>query len=153
MLETYDFRDPEQLLREILASNALAAGDVLLVLVRNPSTDQEIRDVARLEAPAGNDPWDYGQVIYAAAERMSVPKEFPTTHSLMVVIARTGWTVLGPEEGLWVRGALFSNAQGVFHGGPILITEHGWTDFDTGWGGLEPRLDGRPPMRAVMSSR
>jgi hypothetical protein len=78
------------------------------------------------------------------AERLRVPQrqgaESPW-HSIMTIVARHGYAVFGPDEGAWLEAWLFSNhLSGAFSGELVVMTEHGWADQSTGWGGDEPRI-------------
>lgn len=51
-LEPYDYRDPEALITEVAERVLLRAGDVYLVLVAHPSTEQRIEQVVLLDLDA-----------------------------------------------------------------------------------------------------
>jgi len=145
-LDSYEYRDPGQVLIDVAAGHALKEGDGLLALVRAPSTDQEVIHVSRL----GRDEWvavdryTRSQLLCEAMRAMPVPDlraAGPPRHSVMTIVARRGLTVLGGREGEWLMAWRYSHhLLAAFTGDLILVTEHGWTDFMTGWGGDEPRL-------------
>jgi hypothetical protein len=62
-------------------------------------------------------------------------------HAVMTIIARRGMAVFGRREQPWLLGWRYSNhLADVFDSDVILMTEHGWCDLMTDWGGHQPRL-------------
>lgn len=144
-LSQYEYRDPAQVVRDVADRHPLQAGDVLLALVHRPSTDQEVVAVTRLvpERWQGIDQFDRAELLAEHVRAMPIPEwraEAPE-HSIMTIVARFGWCLMGPSEGEWLSAWLFSNHLcHTFSGDLILVAEHGWTDFTTGLGGDDPRL-------------
>jgi hypothetical protein len=145
-LAAYQYRDPGQVVAQVDARRPLREGDVVVALVRDPSGEQE---VVRLQSiprtrRQGLDHYERAQLLAGYAERLSVPRrrgdESPW-HSIMTIVARRGYAVFGPYEGVWLSAWLYSNhLTGAFSGELIVVTEHGWADWSTGWGGHEPRI-------------
>lgn len=142
-LRSYDFRDPAELIEQVHAREPLQAGDAMLVLVKNPSSEQQIVQIDRLPVDACIP--HYLAVTKLLSDRvraMSIPDEpRPPRHSVMTVIARHGLTVFGDNESQWLLGWRYSNHLcNTFNSDLILVTEHGWHDFSTDWGGHHPRI-------------
>ena len=142
----YEYRDPGQVVRDVTNSHALGAGDVLLVLVRRPNTDQDVVAVTRLSQDRLRelDSFERPKMLARAVQAMPIPDwrpGLPPEHSVMTIVARRGWCIIGAGEGEWLRAWLFSNHLcHTFGAELIVVTEHGWTDFSTGLGADEPRL-------------
>ena len=48
---------------------------------------------------------------------------------------------MGPNEGVWCRAWRYINHHRALYSGEIiLVTEHGWSDFMTRFGGTTPAL-------------
>jgi hypothetical protein len=145
-LEHYQYRDPGEVVAEVASRRRLSDGDMVLALVRDPSGDQEIvrlRSIPRTRR-RGLDQDERSQLLCDYAQRLRVPQRRGTEapwHSIMTIVARRGYTVFGPDEGHWLSAWLFSNhLTGAFSGELIVVTEHGWADMATGWGGHQPRI-------------
>jgi hypothetical protein len=145
-LRPSEFRDPGQLVADVMTTHPLAKGDVLLALVHDPSGDQDIVEVRSLAGANWADLDRYGRsrFLHDEARKLPVPDwtrgEGPR-HSIMTIVARRGFAVVGPDEAAWLIAWRYSNhTTHAYSGDLILITEHGWTDFMTGWGGSRPHL-------------
>jgi hypothetical protein len=144
-LREFEYRDPGQVVRDVMDTHPLEAGDVLLVLVRRPSTDQQVVAVRSIapERRHGLDRFERSQVLAEEVQALPIPdwRPGPPEHSVMTIVARHGWCVIGAGEAEWLNAWFFSNHLcHTFSTELILVTEHGWTDFTTGLGGDEPRL-------------
>jgi hypothetical protein len=145
-LRSYEYRDPGRVLADVAAQCDLVEGDALLAVVRDPSTDQHVVHVSRLDAREWDAVvgYDRSELLYEAMHSMPVPalhEPGPPRHSVMTIVARRGFAVLGRREAEWLMAWRYSNhLLAAFTGDLILVTEHGWTDFMTGMGGPEPRL-------------
>ena len=145
-------RHPGRMLTELVKTHPLMASDVLLVLVRDPARTQRIEHVTRLERQdwATIDQDDMSDVIYREVNAMPIPawdKKGPK-HTLVTIVARHGFTVLGPRETKWLIAWRYSNhLTNAYSGSLMIVTEHGWTDFMSGTGGATPRLE--KPLRLV----
>jgi hypothetical protein len=142
-LKSYQYRDPGEVVAQIAGRYELVDGDVLLVLVRDPSQDQEIVHVTRLEPKQwrDRDRDELEELLAAEARRMPVPvRGFGAPrHSIMTIVARRGFAVISASDAKWLPAWLYSNhLVDAFSGDVIVVTEHGWVDFTTGWGGHEP---------------
>jgi hypothetical protein len=145
-LKSYEYRDPHEVVAAVAARHPLRDGDVVLALVHDPSRDQE---VVRLRAiprkrREGLDQHERSRLLADCAQRLRVPRRragYSQWYSIMTIVARRGFAVFGPDEGEWLNAWLFSNhLSGAFSGELTLVTEHGWADHSTGWGGPEPHL-------------
>lgn len=148
-LKSYEYRDPGQVLLDVLRRHALADGDVLLALVREPSAAQEVVAIRRLDADLWRTNGDRERADFLAGEARQLPvpewRGAPPEHSIMTVVARRGWCLIGREEAQWLIAWRYSNhLLNAFSGELILLTEHGWVDFMSGLGGPEPRLENSP---------
>ncbi len=145
-LRPYEYRDPGELLAAVVAERALCEGDMLLALVCDPSSDQQVVHtigVDRADRPR-LDSYGGPEILRAHLQRLPVParrRGKPPRHSVMTITARRGLTVFGPAEIACLSAWRYSNHLiDVFVGDLMVVTEHGWADFMTGWGGPEPRL-------------
>lgn len=150
MLERFEYRDPEEVVRAVAARRPLRAGDVVLVLVRDPPGEQAIVRMLSIPRTRRRDLDDYAtsQLLADYAHRLCVPRcrhlDSPR-HSIMTIVARRGYAVFGADEGRWMWAWLHSNhLTDAFSGDIIVVTEHGWTHQSTGWGGHEPRVEATP---------
>lgn len=142
-LRDYDYRDPGLLIQEVHARRPLTSGDVLLILVDRPSTQQRIVRIDRLPLTAAIPHYlPASDALAKAVRAMAIPDApRPPRHSMMTIVSRRGLTVFGAGEGNWLQGWRYSNhGANAYSGDLILVTEHGWRDFDTGWGGHQPCL-------------
>ena len=155
-LRPYEYRDPGQVLTAVLAGGSLSEGDMLLALVHDPSGDQQVLRTARLDSEHSRclrqheDPDILAGYLRRLAVPMRQPGE-PPRHSVMTISARRGLAVFGPAEAAcmstWRQCGHLVDA---FVGDLLLVTEHGWTDFMSGWGGREPWLQ-LPESRSLLS--
>lgn len=140
-LQPYEYRDPETLLRTVWARRRLHDGEAAIVLVRDPSTAQDVVDIRML--PAGHrelERYELSRTLSRLADGMPIQDHVPPRYSIMTVVARRGLAVFGPNEARLLSAWLYANVFGTFKGGLMVVTPGGWVDFDTLWGGDSPRL-------------
>lgn len=129
-------------MEDLAARVPMVDGAVYVVLVVDPSTEQEIVLVERLNAPAVL--YDYeaaSEEMRERVERMPIPDIWPTRHAVTTVVVRRGLCVFGPNEAHWFMAWRYANHLSRAHTGDlILVTEHGWTDFMTEFAGHTPAL-------------
>jgi hypothetical protein len=144
--EPYDLRDPGKLVADVMAEHDLRAGDGLIACVREASTDQELTAVIRISASRWRrlDRPARSRLLAKTAQCLPIPSSEPgraPTHSIVTVLARRGYAVLGRSEGEWAIAWHYSNhLVHAYCADLILVTEHGWIDFMSGWGDREPSL-------------
>lgn len=143
-LKTYDYRDPGEIVARVATTHGLKDGDVLLVVVRDPSTSQDVEHVRRLSR---RDWIGLGQTAladYLAEQVRGLPiprRDGELRHSVLTVLVRRGFVVFGSYEERWLYAWRYSNhLVDTFWGDVVLVTEHGWRDFATSWGAQDPRL-------------
>lgn len=145
-LASYDYRDPGQLLRDVAAQHTLRDGDVLIALVREPSTEQRLIRFVRLDLDEWRplDRHERTELMRQMTEQLAVPLRMSDDapwHSFTTIVVRYGLTVFGSFEGELLDAWRYSNhCSGAFSGGLILVTEHGWCDLMTDLGGHQPSL-------------
>lgn len=144
-LKPYELRDAAALIRGIADTVTLAEDTAWLALVHHPSTEQRLVRVDPLPVPALLDDDDeISPHLRAAAETYELGwpvKGQGPEHMVVTVVVRPGFTVFGPNEGVWCKGWRYANhLQSLYTGEIILVTEHGWADFMTDACGLEPRM-------------
>lgn len=166
-LRPYEYGDPGQVLTAVLAGGSLSEGDMLLALVHDPSGDQQFLRTTRLDSEHSRWLGSYeGRDILAGyLRRLAVPMRQPgepPRHSVMTISARRGLAVFGPDEMACLSTWRYcGHLVDAFVGELIVVTEHGWADFMSGWGGREPRLQLpesrspglRPPLAPDLLSR
>jgi hypothetical protein len=144
-LEPYDLRDPQQLLDDVCRTNDLVEGDLLIVLVEDPSVRQNLIDVRRLEA---RDWQDLDQLMRSDMLRrvaeslpLDVHKQGAPHHLLLTILVRRGLTVIDGRDAEVLEGWRYANhLMPTFDGGLLVVTEHGWHDWLTGCAGHTPAL-------------
>lgn len=141
-LEAFEIRDPERLIKDVANIVDLVEDSAYAVLVRAPSTAQQVVEARLLEIPALlDDDDDIRDHLCGIARSFDLPDVRPPRHALVTVLVRSGRCVIGPNEGVWLRGWRYSNHLApVYDSDIILVTEHGWTDLLTTWAGHEPAL-------------
>ena len=141
-LEDFEIRDPERLVKQVVELVDLMDDQAYAVLVRAPSTKQEVVEVRLLDVPALlDDDDDISDLLRAVARSFNLPDVRPPQHALVTVIVRSGRCVIGPNEGVWLRGWRYANHHApLYDSYIILVTEHGWTDLMTTWACREPAL-------------
>lgn len=146
-LEPFDYRDPGEVLADVADIMAIEDGDVVLALVRDPSSDHIVEHVVKLERArwTGLDDHDLSRFLGDQVRLLPIPKRGQELrHSVLTVVARRGFAVFGANELRWMYAWRYSNhGADAYSGDVVLLTEHGWYDFMTGWGGHEPRLTRR----------
>src|SRR5947209_20036959 len=106
-LEKNEFRDPGEVVATVAAQRPLRDGDVRVVIVRDPSVDQEVVQVVRLARSRWRDldRHELSEYLATTAERLHVPRRGvgrPPRHSMMTIVARRGLAVIGPAEARWL---------------------------------------------------
>lgn len=144
-LKPYEFRDPGEVLADVMERHPLSEGDAVLALVENPSGRQRVTQVEVLPAPARiEDCHEVSDLLCETVRRMPIPARGPSTridHAVMTILVRRGLTVFGRNESNWFYGWRYSNHLiDAYTGDVVLVTEHGWRDFMTDWGDHYPRI-------------
>ena len=144
-LEPFELRDPRQLLQDVCRAGPLVEGDLLIVLIEEPSARQHVVAVRRLAARQwqGLDQMDRSDVFReeARALPLDVRRGEPPRHLLLTILVRRGLTVLDGTDAEVLDGWRYANhLMPVFDGGLLLVTEHGWYDWLTGLAGHTPAL-------------
>jgi hypothetical protein len=148
-LSPWELRDPEMLIHEIAERVPLAEDHAYAALVRAPSTRAELVDVRPLALPALlDDEDDISDELARLAQSWQLPDVRPPQHLVATILVRPGRCVLGPNEGVWLRGWRYANhVAPVFDSDLFVVTDHGWTHFPSSWAGHTPRTasDSQPP--------
>lgn len=127
-LEPWDFKDLDQLMREIADRIDLIEDTAYVALVRRPSTDQQLVDVRMLDSPAlVDDGDDLSEEMRAAAESFGIPDTRECLHCILTILVRPGRCLIGPNEAVWLNAWRYANHfQRTFSGELVLVTQHGW---------------------------
>jgi hypothetical protein len=144
-LEPYDLRDPQQLLDDVCQSHDFVEGDLLLVLIEEPSSHQSVVAVRRLTARQwqGLDQLERSDVLCREAEALPLDARWrgAIRHLLLTILVRRGLTLLDRGDAEVLEGWRYANhGMPVFDGGLLLVTEHGWYDWLSGCAGHSPSL-------------
>jgi hypothetical protein len=143
-LRPYDLRDPGEIVAQIASEQPLRDGDARLLVVEDPSRTQQVTHVCRLDQADWKDlePWRLSDYLREQVQQLPLPPSGPETWcSVVTVVARPGFAVFGAQEMPWMYAWRYSNhLRRLFSGDIVLVTDHGWHDFMTGWGGHEPRI-------------
>ncbi len=145
-LDSFEYRDPGRVVADVAAHHRLVDGDALLALVHDPPGRQDVVHVSRVATTewAGLDRFARSQLLHDATNALPIPDRSTRggpQHSIMTIVARRGIAVIGPAEAEWLAAWHYSNhLTGAYAGDLLLVTEHGWVDWVTGWGGNEPRI-------------
>lgn len=123
---------------------ALTPGLALLGVVEDPAAEQRLTHLERL--PVDSRLEHYEQVrdlLYETMQRLPVP-DFAgpnTRHSVLTVVVRPGFTVIGRHEKAWCLGWRYSNhGRGAWDGDLCVVTEHGWYELMSRWAGRSPAM-------------
>lgn len=148
-LESWDLKDPARLIEEISERRVLVTNTVHLGVVADPSTYQRLTHVETLPLPAVIDDYERSRDVITATVRHRLPvpqwRGAGPRHTVVTVVVREGFTVFGRNEEQWVLAWRYSNhCMDTFNGTIFLVTEHGWYDWESTWGGHEPRSAPRP---------
>lgn len=142
-LANYELLDPAALMDEVSARVPLGVNRAYLILVADPSTHQTVLSVTEMTAPAVLDGYDaVDDETRKLVQNLAVPGScYPPRHMVVTVIVRHGLCVFGPNESRWLMAWRYSHHfTDVYDGELILVTEHGWCDFTTGFAGHTPAL-------------
>jgi hypothetical protein len=142
-LENYDLLDPGALLADVARLTTLTAGRSLLALVAAPTTTQQVLRVETLPVDCTSPlPDDLSQMLRHAVVGFDLPRSaYPWKYSVVTIIVRPGFAVIGRTERNWYLGWRYSNhLQPTFSGDLIVVTDHGWVDMATRWAGHNPRM-------------
>jgi hypothetical protein len=142
-LEPWDIKDPDLLIRSVAEQVPLTEDTAYVVLVRRPSTRQEVVEIRKLDLPALlDDDDDISDNLREVARSFGVPDTRECLHAVVTVIVRPGRCVIGPNEVVWFKGWRYSNHfVRTFDSDLILVTEHGWIDWATNFAGHAPRMN------------
>jgi hypothetical protein len=140
-LHAYDIRDPAKLIAEIAKRVPLVQGTAHLALVQDGATRQRVIRIDTLRLPAEIIDWQE-----ASDELRRVVEAWPLLdhrgrprHTPVLVIARPGLCVFGPNEATWFMAERYANFLApVWSVADMLVTEHGWLDFTTYMAGTTP---------------
>lgn len=144
-LKRYELRDPQQLIDDVCSVHPLVDGELLIVLIEEPSRQQEVVAVRRVAAERwhGLGQTDLSDLLCEEARAMPLDpaaRERPH-HLLLTIRARRGLTVIDAADAEILVGWRYANhIMPVFDGGLLLVTEHGWYDLDSGCAGRSPAL-------------
>jgi hypothetical protein len=144
-IEPYELLDPDRLVHEIAESVQLTEDTAWLAIVHRPSTDQRLVKVVPLGVPALlDDDDDISDDLRDAVESLALgrrPRGRGPDHLVTTIVVRPGYTLFGPNEGVWCKGWRYSNHfANAYTGDLILVTEHGWLDLMTRAAGHHPRM-------------
>ncbi|HET6560280.1 MAG TPA: hypothetical protein VFG72_00245 [Marmoricola sp.] len=148
-LERYDLRDPGRLLADVVRTEHLKEEDLLLALVEDPSTTQRLVTVRRVARRrwVELDRADLSELFREEAEALPL-EQFARgvpRHLLMTVRVRRGLAVIDGGDAAVLSGWRYANHfMPMFSSDLMVVTEHGWTDLGTGFGGRFPRFE--PPV-------
>jgi hypothetical protein len=144
--EDWQLRDPGRIVADVMADHPLRGGDAFVLCVRDAPREQAVTSVVRID-PAhwrNLDRDGQSQFLARTAQCLPIPdwqRGAPPNHSIVTLVVRRGLAVIGPAEAEWMVAWHYSNhLMHAFSADLILVTEHGWADFMTGWGGYEPSL-------------
>jgi len=142
-------QDPAQLLKDVQAQHRLVTGDLLVVLVEQPSTVQRVVDVRRIKARDWKEleRHELSDLLCEVARGMPIPERGggPLTHDLHTILCRPGLTVVDGKDAEVLAGWRYSNhLTDAFDAGFTLVTDHGWYDLMSDLAGHEPALDVSP---------
>lgn len=143
--EIYDFRDVADVVVAAARRVRLESGSVHVVLVEDPSGEQQITGIRRMRSPAQLDDWqDASDEIAEVMQSFAIPDEpRPPRHSPLTIVARPGLCVFGPDEATWLQAWRYSHHfTNAWSGSLVVVTEHGWVDFMSCAGGHLPALVG-----------
>lgn len=141
-LEPFEIRDPQRLITEVAEQVDLVEDTACAVLVRAPSTAQQVIEVRTLDIPAllGDDD-NISDALCGLARSFAIPDVRPPQHAVVTVIVRAGRCIFGPNEGVWLAGWRYSNHLApIYDSDLVLVTEHGWTDLMSTWAGRHPAM-------------
>ncbi len=138
------FRDPAVLMDEIASHSSLTPGLALLAVVEDPATEQRLTHLERLPVDSRLEHYEQVRdVLYETMQRLLIP-DFAgpdTRHSVLTVVVRPGFTVIGRHEQAWCLGWRYSNhGRGAWDGDLAVVTEHGWYELLSRWAGRSPAI-------------
>lgn len=155
-LRPWEYRDPGQVLTAVVADGPLSEGDLLLALVNDPSGEQQVLRTIRIDVDDQRrlNPYEGHDMLEDYLNRLAVPMRspgVPPRHSVLTISARRGPAIIGPAEAAYLTAWRYWNHPvDAYVGELMVVTEHGWADFMSGWGGREPRLE-LPEDRSLLS--
>jgi hypothetical protein len=138
-------REPGQLITEVLAEYQVDDGDAVVACVRDASSEQMYVGAVHVSASRWRslDRYDQSTFLGETAQQLPIPEwqPGPPNHSIVTVLARSGYAVSGRVEGEWAVAWLYSNhLTHAYLGDLILITEFGWTELGGRRGAHLPAL-------------
>lgn len=157
-LKPYDFRDPEQVLRDVVTDQPLVDRQLMIVLVADPSTTQRVVAVRSVPRHHWYDLGQHDLSELLCREACAMPLERYADgvprHSLVTILPRPGLTVIGARDAEVLSAWRCSHhLMPVLDGGLLLVTERGWYDFMSGSGGRSPALEVPGPRRCGNSAQ
>lgn len=156
-LKPYDLRDPALVVEALAKRYRLTRPAAYLAVVRDPSTAQKIVSVEKLRTPAVIDDWQAAsdelreRLNSADIPTAGPPGSTAPSHLPMLIVVRPGRCVSSPNERVWWLAQRYMNSMAwTWSPGLMVVTEHGWYDFTTKWGAVEPAL--RPRSSSASDS-
>ena len=138
------FRDLPALMDQISDRHRLDDGDVLVALVRDPKTTQELVCVRRLALSSYLEDFDEArEPLQQVLADMPITEDDQRELRLrpLMVLARRGFNVVGLYEAEWTWAWRYGNRlHGVLSEEIVIVTEHGWQDMLGTEAAYEPAL-------------
>ena len=138
------FRDLTVLMHEIADHCPLTPGLAMLAVVEDPSTVQRLTHLERLPVDARLDHGeDLSTLLYETMDRLPVPDDHAADirHTVLTVLVRPGFAVIGRHEKQWWLGWRYSNHfRRVWDSDLAVVTEHGWYELMSRWAGRTPAM-------------
>ncbi|MDN5851579.1 MAG: hypothetical protein L0K86_01815 [Actinomycetia bacterium] len=137
----HDFHDIADLMDQIGTTHRLYDGAVLLALVRDPETTQEIVQLSHVPAGAYADDATADKQLDDLLTSLPVEERREIRYRTLTIVCRRGYTVMGEIDLRWSNALKYGwKPGGCLTTAQVVVTEHGWAEFMTGEAGHEPAL-------------
>ena len=137
----HDFRDIADLMDQIGTAHRFYDGAVLLALIRDPETTQEIVQVSHLPAGAYADDATADKQVDDLLGSLPVEDRREIGYRTLTIVVRRGFTVMGEIDLRWSDALKYGwKPDGCLTTAQVAVSEHGWVEFMTGEAGRTPAM-------------
>lgn len=137
----YGFDDIADLMDQISAAHEFYDATVLVALVRDPESTQEIVRIDRVPVSAYADDATADARMDEPLRTLPVEDSPEFRYRTLTIVVRRGFTVMGDVDLRWSNALKYGwKPPGCLTTAQVVVTEHGWLELRTDEAGHQPAL-------------